>query len=145
MQEYGPIYKSFGGSRPFVFVESPELVRQVLLTNTYRPVFPSIWLGKEREFDKANILVGFTMYTSVPLSSLSPCYINNVTSTTLYRCALKDATTVATRLWACRQSEGRSTGACGAHGPPCSSQVTHYSSRAPAVSTSAAVVCRYGV
>ena len=56
-QEYGPGYKSFGGSRPFVFVASPELVSQVLLTNTYRPVFPSIWLGKEREFDKANILV----------------------------------------------------------------------------------------
>ncbi|CAL5225498.1 g8326 [Coccomyxa viridis] len=55
-REYGPVYKSFGGSRPFVFVASPELVRQVLLTNTYRPVFPSIWLGREREFDKANIL-----------------------------------------------------------------------------------------
>lgn len=60
LQEYGPIYKSFGGSRPFVFVASPELVRQVLLANTYRPVFPSIWLGKEREFDKANILVSLT-------------------------------------------------------------------------------------
>ncbi len=60
VQEYGPVYKSFGGSRPFVFVASPELVRQVLLTNTYRPVFPSIWLGREREFDKANILVGLT-------------------------------------------------------------------------------------
>ncbi len=60
VQEYGPVYKSFGGSRPFVFVASPELVRQVLLTNTYRPVFPSIWLGREREFDKANILVGST-------------------------------------------------------------------------------------
>ena len=61
------MYKSFGGSRPFVFVASPELVRQVLLTNTYRPVFPSIWLGREREFDKANILVGLT----ASLSSLS--------------------------------------------------------------------------
>ena len=85
MQEYGPIYKSFGGSRPFVFVESPELVRQVLLTNTYRPVFPSIWLGKEREFDKANILVGLTIHTSVPCFSLSPYYVNNVTSTSLDR------------------------------------------------------------
>ena len=70
VQEYGPIYKSFGGSRPFVFVESPELVRQVLLTNTYRPVFPSIWLGKEREFDKANILVGLSPHTSVLPPSL---------------------------------------------------------------------------
>ena len=67
MQEYGPVYKSFGGSRPFVFVASPELVRQVLLTNTYRPVFPSIWLGKERQFDKANILVGLLV------SRLSRC------------------------------------------------------------------------
>ena len=80
MQEYGPIYKSFGGSRPFVFVESPELVRQVLLTNTYRPVFPSIWLGKEREFDKANILVGFT--------HLYIFRSNTVTSTALYDASL---------------------------------------------------------
>jgi len=56
MQEYGPIYKSFGGSQPFVFVERPDLVRQVLLHNTARPVFPSIWLGRELEFDRANIL-----------------------------------------------------------------------------------------
>ena len=65
LQEYGPIYKSFSGSRPFVFVASPELVHQVLLRNTYRPVFPSIWLGKEREFDKANILVFLTAQFSL--------------------------------------------------------------------------------
>ena len=84
VQEYGPIYKSFGGSRPFVFVESPELVRQVLLTNTYRPVFPSIWLGKEREFDKANILVGLTIHTSVPVCCSNLRHDSNVSSYALH-------------------------------------------------------------
>ena len=55
-QEYGPVFTSFGGSQPFVFTDQPELVRQVLIQHTARPAFPSIWLGAEREFDKASIL-----------------------------------------------------------------------------------------
>ena len=55
-QEYGPVYTSFGGTRPFVFTDQPDLVRQVLLQHSSRPMFPTIWQGKEREFDKASIL-----------------------------------------------------------------------------------------
>ena len=55
-REYGPVFTSFGGSQPFVFTDAPELVRQVLIQHTARPAFPSIWLGVEREFDKASIL-----------------------------------------------------------------------------------------
>ena len=33
-KEYGPVFTSFGGSQPFVFTDQPELVRQVLQTQT---------------------------------------------------------------------------------------------------------------
>ncbi|CAL8467004.1 g6540 [Coccomyxa elongata] len=55
-KEYGPVFTSFGGTRPFVFVDQPDLVRQVLLQNSSRPIFPTIWQGREREFDRASIL-----------------------------------------------------------------------------------------
>jgi cytochrome P450 len=55
-QEFGPVFTSYGGTRPFVFVDHPALARQVLLQNPSRPVFPSLWLGRERKFDAANIL-----------------------------------------------------------------------------------------
>lgn len=32
------------------------MARQVLLQNTSRPIFPSIWTGRELEFDRASIL-----------------------------------------------------------------------------------------
>ncbi len=55
-QEFGPVFTSFGGTRPFVFTDQPDLVRQVLLQHSSRPMFPTIWQGKEREFDRASIL-----------------------------------------------------------------------------------------
>eukprot|EP00884_Botryococcus_braunii_P022849 jgi/Botrbrau1/9248/Bobra.180_1s0009.1 len=55
-KQYGPIFTSWAGSQPFVFVNDPILARQVLLLNYNRPAFRSIWSGKEREFDAASIL-----------------------------------------------------------------------------------------
>lgn len=55
-QRYGPVYSTFGAPQPWVVTDSPALAHDVLLQHTVRPTMPSLLSGKDREFDRANIL-----------------------------------------------------------------------------------------
>lgn len=53
---FGRVWKSWGGSRPFIFVADPAVSRSILLRNRERPKFASFWSGRDAEFEAASIL-----------------------------------------------------------------------------------------
>ncbi|KAK9827982.1 hypothetical protein WJX81_005128 [Elliptochloris bilobata] len=53
---YGPVWASIGSPEPMIVTDHPELARKMMLLSSMRPAFPSLFFGREREFEAGNIV-----------------------------------------------------------------------------------------